>query len=77
VDAWRLAHAGEPWAAGATVPTALPQPPRFGTLRLDYIWLSSDVPAALTACDVWREAPAPAASDHYAVVADLEPHGAA
>ena len=76
VDAWRLAHAGVPVAAGATVPTAIPQPPRFGSMRLDYIFLSADIPAALTACEPWREKPAPRASDHFPLVADLEPHAA-
>lgn len=74
VDAWRMAHEGEPVAAGLTVPTHIPQPPRFAGMRLDYIFVSADVPAALVACDVHRAAPAPKASDHFPVVADLEPH---
>ena len=76
VDAWRLAHADQPAATGHTVPTAIPQPPRFGGARLDYVFLSADIPAALTACEVYREKPAPRASDHFPVVADLTPHGA-
>ncbi len=74
VDAWRLAHAGEPASAGFTVPTGIPQPPRFGGSRLDYVFLSADMPAALTACDVVRDEPAPRASDHFPVIADLVPH---
>ena len=76
VDAWRLAHAGAPFTQGCTVPTAIPQPPRFGAMRLDYVFLSADIPAALTSCEPWREKPAPRASDHYPLVADLEPHAA-
>lgn len=75
VDAWRLAHAGGEARLGHTVPTAVPQPPRFAGMRLDYIYLSADIPAALTACDVWREKPAPRASDHFPLIAELEPHG--
>jgi exodeoxyribonuclease-3 len=75
VDAWKLAHAADPPHAGDTVPTSVPQPPRFGAMRLDYVFLSSDMPAALVACEVVRQAPAPVASDHFAVIADLEPHG--
>ena len=75
VDAWRLAHAGAPPSAGFTVPTDVPRPPRFTGMRLDYVFLSADMPAALTACDIWREKPASRASDHFPVLADLEPHG--
>lgn len=74
VDAWRLAHPGPLTPAGHSVPTAIPQPPRFGGMRLDYIFLSSDLPVALTACEVWREKPAPRASDHFPLWADIEPH---
>jgi endonuclease/exonuclease/phosphatase family metal-dependent hydrolase len=77
VDLWRLAHAGEPTQAGATVPTDIPRPPRFAAMRLDYIFLSADAPVALRSCDPWRRQPAPGASDHFPLVADLDPHAGA
>jgi len=76
IDLWRLAHEGEPASAGSTVPTDIPRPPRFATMRLDYIFLSGDAPAALRACDPWRRSPAPVASDHFPLIADLDPHAA-
>jgi len=74
VNAWRLSHPGAPAALGHTVPTAIPQPPRFAGMRIDYAWLSADLPAVLLGCEPWREPPAPHASDHFPLVVDLEPH---
>jgi endonuclease/exonuclease/phosphatase (EEP) superfamily protein YafD len=77
-DAWRVLHGGRgPDANGHTVPTDIPQPPRFGPLRLDYAFLSTELLARLRACRVVRSAAARRASDHLPLVVELADDAAA
>jgi endonuclease/exonuclease/phosphatase family metal-dependent hydrolase len=69
VDSWAAARRGG--EEGATVPTEVPSPPRFGRLRLDYAFLSGDVAGRLAAVRVVRTPDSARASDHYPVVVDL------
>ena len=71
VDAWKAIHPDSPAADGWTVPTALPMPPHFGGMRIDYVFASAMLAPRLLACDPWRESPAERASDHYPVVAQV------
>lgn len=71
-DAWRAAHEDLPGSEGFTVPTGIPMPPHFGGMRIDYIFLSRVLAPRLVSCEVWRQAPAERASDHYPLVAELQ-----
>jgi endonuclease/exonuclease/phosphatase family metal-dependent hydrolase len=72
VDAWRAVHPHAAPELGWTVPTAVPTPPHFGPMRIDYVFVSGDLAGRLSRCEPWREPPAPAASDHYPVACDLD-----
>jgi endonuclease/exonuclease/phosphatase family metal-dependent hydrolase len=72
VDAWRAANPAGRRGDGLTVPTAVPEPARFGPMRIDYVFLSEDLAPRLRGCRVVREEPADRASDHYPVAASLE-----
>jgi endonuclease/exonuclease/phosphatase family metal-dependent hydrolase len=65
-DAYRIRHPGEP---GLTLPTSRPH------VRLDYVFVPQHDIDRLLACDVVRDAAAPAASDHFPVVADFRLDG--
>ena len=64
VDAYRLKHPLEP---GATLPTSDPY------LRLDYVFVPKSYTDRVLDCGVVRHRDAVAASDHFPVVADLDP----
>ena len=40
-------------------------------MRIDYILLSQDLASRLVRCEVVREPPAPNASDHFPIVAEI------
>lgn len=63
VDAFLAA--ATPGERGATVPTAIPVPPRFAPLRLDYAFITAPLVARLRSCRVVRTALAATASDHF------------
>jgi exodeoxyribonuclease-3 len=62
VDGFRRKHADDP---GLTLPTPTPH------IRIDYVFVPSPFADRVAACDVVRHPQAPAASDHYPVVADF------
>jgi exodeoxyribonuclease-3 len=72
VDAWRAANPGASVHEGLTVPTSVPDQPAFGPMRIDYVFLSPDLAAALVECRVARDPPADRASDHFPVLAVLD-----
>lgn len=61
IDAYRACHDD----GGATLPAPAPH------VRLDYVFLPAAERPRLHACDVVRDVPAPTASDHLPVLADL------
>jgi exodeoxyribonuclease-3 len=63
VDAFRALHPGE---AGLTFPTSNPH------VRLDYVFLPASHLARLRSCAVVTADPAPRASDHFPLLAELE-----
>jgi exodeoxyribonuclease III len=63
VDAYRRHHALAP---GHTLPTWDPH------VRLDYVFVPAAFADRVTSCDVVTHPEAPAASDHFPVVADLD-----
>jgi exodeoxyribonuclease-3 len=63
VDVYRRHHALAP---GHTLPAWDPH------VRLDYVFVPAAFAARVTSCDVVKHSEAPAASDHFPVVADLE-----
>jgi exodeoxyribonuclease-3 len=64
VDAYRLKHPLEP---GATLPTSDPY------LRLDYVFVPKSYTDRMLDCDIVRHRDAVTASDHFPVVAELNP----
>jgi len=62
-DAFRLQH---PTAAGLTFPTWNPH------VRLDYVFVPASQASRVQSCHVVTTDPAPTASDHYPLVADVE-----
>ena len=64
VDAYRLKYPLEP---GATLPTSDPY------LRLDYVFVPKSYTVRVLDCDVVRHRDAVTASDHFPVVANLDP----
>ena len=62
-DAFRALHPSEP---GMTLPTIAP------LLRLDYVFVPGSQAQRVLACDVVKPPEAVGASDHFAVVADLQ-----
>jgi exodeoxyribonuclease III len=64
VDAYRLKHPLEP---GATLPTSDPY------LRLDYVFVPKSYTDRVLDCDIVRHRDAVTASDHFPVVAELNP----
>ena len=63
VDAFRMLHPEDP---GCTLPTKDPH------IRLDYVFAPHAQAGRVMRCDVVRSAPAPSASDHFPVIADLQ-----
>ncbi|MBI2189049.1 MAG: endonuclease/exonuclease/phosphatase family protein [Acidobacteria bacterium] len=63
VDAYRRL---QPDLVGSTFPTWDPH------VRLDYLFVPGDYAANLRSCSVVTNAPAPAASDHFPLLADLD-----
>jgi endonuclease/exonuclease/phosphatase family metal-dependent hydrolase len=63
VDAFRVRH---PTAPGLSFPTSNPH------VRLDFIFVPQAHVPRLKSCDVVTNDPAPAASDHYPLVAEVE-----
>jgi exodeoxyribonuclease-3 len=62
-DAFRMQH---PTATGLTFPTSNPH------VRLDYVFVPTSQASRVTSCDVVIADPAPAASDHFPLVAEVE-----
>jgi endonuclease/exonuclease/phosphatase family metal-dependent hydrolase len=71
-DAWRSANPTASPREGWTVPTEVPEPPHFAPMRIDYIFVSADRARGIVSCRVIRDAPAPRASDHFPVLAELD-----
>jgi exodeoxyribonuclease-3 len=63
VDSFRMLHPEDP---GWTLPTKNPH------IRLDYVFVPHAQAGHVKMCEVVRSDPAPTASDHYPVVADLQ-----
>jgi endonuclease/exonuclease/phosphatase family metal-dependent hydrolase len=61
-DTFRALHPGDP---GLTLPTSSPQ------VRLDYVFVPSPDLGRLARCEVIRTPPAPEASDHFPLLAEL------
>lgn len=72
VDAWRAANPAAPAGEGSTVPTDVPEPPHFAPMRIDYVFVSADLARGLAGCRVIRDPPAPQASDHFPVLAEVD-----
>ncbi len=66
VDGYRRLH---PEDAGLTFPVWDPH------VRLDYVFVPADEAARLVSCRVVRHDPAPAASDHFPLLAELQADG--
>jgi exodeoxyribonuclease-3 len=63
IDAYRALHPGD---AGLTFPTARPH------VRLDYVFVPAPYLARLQSCAVVTGDPAPSASDHFPLLAEIE-----
>jgi endonuclease/exonuclease/phosphatase family metal-dependent hydrolase len=62
VDAYRLF--GEPGARSLIVPVT--------PIRIDYVFVSTPLADGVRGCEIWQEPPGEEASDHLAVVAEVE-----
>ena len=69
VDAYAQLNPG---CAGHTIPTPAAAESPFSPARLDYIHLSPDLAGRLRSAEIYRHAPAAAASDHFPLLAELD-----
>jgi endonuclease/exonuclease/phosphatase family metal-dependent hydrolase len=63
LDAYRVLHGAD---VGYTFPTWAPH------VRLDYVFTPSAFARRIRTCEIFRHAAAPAASDHFPLVADVD-----
>ncbi len=68
LDVYALLHDGDPVP---TIPTAAAEESKFTPVRLDYIYVTSDLRSTLASIEVVRTADSDTASDHYPLLLDI------